>query len=455
MRLITLVLLIFITQIFYGQNQYLNYDPTGYWTGAVIRNGNAVQIVEAEITRQGSDLRISISTPDRVFFPSRASNVRIERNTWRFETPYGLAEMLFDSTYMELVGTAGQEPSLLNFHLKKSLRPVKPKISERELSFNNNGFEFGGTLFLPELYERPLACAILVHGRSCGGRNSFAGQARKLAEYGIATIAFDKRGSNVTGFDCNKITAEMLVGDVLAVIKKAAEQPEIDAKRIGMISNSAGGWIVPRAARESKVEIAFLVTMVGPSTSVKEQQLDCIQAYGTNQGFTAQMIKDAKHYTELMFATNNLDQVFVEMQELLKKARAERWDVVLESTDIPASAADIKNLWVQRFDCDPAADLKAFKGSFLSILGGADDIVPYQSQIKRFEEIFRESGKENYSIAVMPSAGHDLGHRGLMRDLGQHPTLKTNLQYLKYPRVAADAAIEIINFLRQYDFIPE
>ena len=455
MRLITLALLLFATQVFHAQNQYLHYDPIGYWTGAVIRGGNAVQIVEAEITWQGSDLHISIGSPDRVFFLPRTANVRIENNIWRFESPYGPAEMLFDSSYMELVGTAGREPSLLSLHLKKSLRPNNPKVIERELSFNNNGFEFGGTLFLPAHYEGPLACAILVHGRGCGERNSFAGQARKLAEYGIATIAFDKRGSNGTNFDCNQTTAEMLVGDVLAVIKKAAEQPEIDAKRIGMISNSAGGWIVPRAARESKIEVAFLVTMVGPSTSVKEQQLDCVQDYGTNQGFTAQMIKDAKRYTELMFATNNFEQVFAEMQELLKKARAEHWDVVLEDTDIPASAADIKNLWVQRFDCDPAADLKAFKGPFLSILGEADDIVPYRSQIKRLEEIFRESGKENYRIAVMPNAGHDLGHRGLMRDLGQHATLKANLQYLKYPRVAVDASIEMINFLREYDFIPK
>jgi fermentation-respiration switch protein FrsA (DUF1100 family) len=63
---------------------------------------------------------------------------------------------------------------------------------------------------------------------------------------------------------------------------------------------------------------------------------------------------------------------------VLNSARVHNWIDVLEEDDMPSSPAKLDELWVRRNDYDPAEDIKAFKGPFLSILGGDDYVVPYR-----------------------------------------------------------------------------
>jgi len=97
--------------------------------------------------------------------------------------------------------------------------------------------------------------------------------------------------------------------------------------------------------------------------------------------------------------------------------------------------------------------LKNYEGSFLSILGEDDYVVPCQIQIERLEALFRESGKENYRIRVLPGAGHGLEHGPRVRDLGYNRTLRTRPYYFKYDRVAYGAIEEVVDFLARYSIV--
>jgi pimeloyl-ACP methyl ester carboxylesterase len=102
---------------------------------------------------------------------------------------------------------------------------------------------------------------------------------------------------------------------------------------------------------------------------------------------------------------------------------------------------------------DPANDLQSFKGPFLSILGGDDFVVPPLENSRRFESLFQEVGKSNYTVSILPSANHGMEHGHSARDLGYEQSLKKWHTYFKFDRVAPGAVDEIIAFMRQYNYI--
>jgi len=432
-------------------SSYIDVSLEGYWEGALIRTSNSIQLVAVDFEMQGDSTLAYFKVKEWPFSPDRISKVDSEGITHRFDSPYGKVTAVMDTSYMELLGTVDNAIPPISIHLKKMARPAVPAVAEREISIKRKGANISGTLCLPSVYARPLPLAILVHGRGCSPRSYLLEKARKLAEYGIATFAYDKRGSEPSGFPCGECTHELIVEDLLEVTDMLADRPEIDREKIGYLSNSAGGWIVPDAADRSEIPIAFMITIVGPSTSVLGQQLDGVRAFGEKDGYTPEAIEEAVEYTYLTFSDTNSVATFNRMQELLKSARKKGWVDWLADTDIPPSADEIKNLWVQRFDFDPGPALARFEGDFLSLLGEDDPIVPYQEQINRFSEVFKN--KENYRIHVIKSAGHGLGHGSEVRSLGFQSNLRTTPYYYKYYRNGYGTLQYIVDFLRDFEYI--
>jgi len=455
-------LLIFMTSIFIQNisQAQIEMEPdrslTGYWSGAMIRSGNSVQNMTAEIEEQGDSLVIGVSIPDWAYYPPRTSKLEIEKKVLlSFDTYYGQAEMVLDTNYMEMVGTIADANPPLQFHLKRNLKPFAPEIISKDIEIINEGANVSGTLFYRADLEEPMACAVYVHGRGCGTRYWKRSRAMKLAEYGIATFTYDKRGSEASGFPCEQSTHDLNVSDISAIIKKLSKEKEIDKSKIGLIATSAGGWTAPHATEVSEVPVAFLITMVGPTTSVLEQQVDGMRAFMEDTNMQEEYLNEAIEYTELMFEKNNQQKTYSDMMALLEKGKDHGWYEWLVEDDIPASPEAIKDLWVQRFSYDPAEALKSYEGPFLAIFSENDPVVPYKKQLVRLKELMDEAGKTNVTTKVMPSASHGMEHGSLVRDLGNHPEDGRPTYYFKYDRVSFGAVTYLIEFLEKYNFLQE
>lgn len=249
-----------------GEQQQLE----GYWTGAFLRDG-AVQALNAEIRREGDKLRIEMEVPERAFAAPMASSLERDANgRFKFDTIYGPATVTLDPVFLEMVGDIAENTPPLRLHLKRGLRPPLPKVRTEEVTFQSGEIVLSGTLVLPE-GEGPHPVALQVHGRGCQGRGGYLRRAIALARYGVAGLAFDKRGVGASKGRCENATLDDETKDVLAALEFLASHRGIDRTQIGAISNSAGGWIVPRAAAaQARVALAFVVTLVGPATSVRE-----------------------------------------------------------------------------------------------------------------------------------------------------------------------------------------
>ena len=354
-----------------------------------------------------------------------------------------------------MVGTVRTASPAYQVHLKKVRRPPAPSLQIQDLTVDVGDIKLKAKLVLPDGYDRPLPCVIFVRGRGCGGRNFQLEKAKVLASYGMAALTFDKRGAEGTGFDCDQTTIDMHTNDLVKVIEKVADHEAVDADKIGLIGGSYGGWVAPRAAARCDQEVAFIVSIVGPATSVQQQQLDNAVYYTKDRlGGDTAIIRQIQEYTLLEYEEGNDEQTFQKMQILLEEADKNGWKSILAKSDIPESAADLKNLWVRRNRYDPAADLKAFQGPFLSILGEKDRVVPWKENAEKFEALFSAAGKSNYRVVVIPGAPHWMEHSDMVRDFGRVRALRSTNFYFKFDRVVPGAMDEIVVFLRDYDFLP-
>ncbi|PNS12182.1 hypothetical protein COO59_08915 [Mixta theicola] len=102
---------------------------------------------------------------------------------------------------------------------------------------------------------------ILCHG-FCGIREILLPAfADAFARAGFAAITFDYRGFGDSDGERGRLVPAMQIADILAVVRWARQQPELDAQRIGLWGTSFGGCHVFGAAAEAP-EIKCIVSQL-------------------------------------------------------------------------------------------------------------------------------------------------------------------------------------------------
>ncbi|MEM6724523.1 MAG: alpha/beta hydrolase [Bacteroidota bacterium] len=438
----------------FGQEIYFNDGLAGYWTGALIRGGNSIQIIEAEFFEEADTFRVETSIPDWVYYGPKKSKVKKQGIVLEFDTYYGPAIMVLDTAYNEMIGSIQTKSTPgYEFHLKKSLKPFAPKVIKKDLSFQVEGVRLKGIMYTPAKNNESLPTAIFVGGRGCGNGNWLSYRGKLLAEYGMTCISIQERGDIDTGTDCLDMTHDQEVEDLATIIDQVSKFKEVDATRLGLITYSAGGWIGPAVTQLPNSEVDWIVTVVGPATSVKQQQLDGARYYSKQDNYSELGAEQVLAYTELLFQDRDTTELHAELEILLKDATKEKWINWLEETDIAATPSDIEKLWVRRYDFDPAEALRDFKGPFLSLLGEKDFVVPYAEQIEALQAAFGPVGKTNYRVVILPGAGHGMEHGPTFRNWIWVRPIQARPYYFKYDRVAHGAIAEILKFLEDFEIL--
>ncbi|MDJ0907102.1 MAG: alpha/beta fold hydrolase [Woeseiaceae bacterium] len=168
--------------------------------------------------------------------------------------------------------------------LVKQILPPEPRPFERvaladtaylEISFENRtqDLALGGLLFVPE-GDGPFPAAVVIHGSGTSRRDNgwYLTLAKHLQDNGIVVLLPDKRGSEHSEGDWRTSSFEDLATDTRAAIDYLRAQQEFPLSGIGVIGMSQGGWIAPLVAKEVN-DLAFLVSMVGPMVTPREQLL--------------------------------------------------------------------------------------------------------------------------------------------------------------------------------------
>ncbi|MEM9984618.1 MAG: hypothetical protein AAF804_05930, partial [Bacteroidota bacterium] len=243
--------------------------------------------------------------------------------------------------------------------------------------------------------------------------------------------------------DCGLATIADLAHDLERVREFVATQEE-GFEKIGVLGISAGGWTMAKA--EETVDFDFMISVVGPSTSVRDQQLQSA-SYGAD---VYQLSPEAKEnllaYTRLMFDAEPTSAGLEAMESTLAPAQEEGWRELLEDTDIPTSEEEIATLWVRRHDFDPREVLEKYPKPFLAIYGERDWIVPQKENIARLEEYF-QGRDENLTTVNAYNAEHGMEMEAGWIELDQ------NQSYWHFYRISPQVRMATVAFLRKHDLV--
>lgn len=92
-------------------------------------------------------------------------------------------------------------------------------------------------------------------------------------ERDMAVLLVNKRGMGDSESSWYKNDFQGRADDLYAAVTAIHDHPAIDASQIGLVGHSQGGWIVTLTAAQHP-DIAFFVSLAGPTTTVDTNMLD-------------------------------------------------------------------------------------------------------------------------------------------------------------------------------------
>jgi alpha-beta hydrolase superfamily lysophospholipase len=377
----------------------------GYWEGAVVREGS-VRIIRLEFFQGNSGLRAAVEMPDLFTYGLGSTAVKQEGGKVSLRIPLvGDVSMMLDDSTREMVGTVGTTTPPVTIHIKRSIKLAEAPIKKEEVQFSSGDLKLAGTLVMP-VTQGPHPAIVWIHGRG-GTLREESQRTRLLAQRGVASLIYDKRGSGKSTGDLAKAKFDDLVNDVVAAVQYLSTRKDINARQIGLHGESAGGWIAPVVVTRSKVPVAFVMTSAGPAESLYDQQIHAYQYMlrQTGENFTKEELELGANHVRLrmqMVFRNEGREEFLASAAKVKETKLARFLLYPEAQD----ARDID--WLRRNECDPVPHLKKISAPFLAFFGSKDYIVPPEENAARLEKLLTEAGNKDFKVVVIEGGDHDL-----------------------------------------------
>lgn len=197
--------------------------------------------------------------------------------------------------------------------------------------------------------------------------------------YDFAVLLVNKRGMGLSEGNYVKNSIKGRAVDIWAVVQSIQNHPQIDADNIGLAGHSQGGWVVSLAASEHP-EIAFFISLAGPTMSMRENASDNYYHYGKCQGMQGEEL-----------------EAFIE-----KRLKMVQLGISIgELTDFGMYGFDARNM-----SYDPRNALKTVQSPGLFVYAENDDQVTPAPNIDRMNEIFDNDVPEHFHVAVIDDASH-------------------------------------------------
>lgn len=278
--------------------------------------------------------------------------------------------------------------------------------NEVEMTFDSDGTRLAGLLLLPK-GPGPHPAAVVIQGSGASDRSNEWSRAiaEEVRRAGLATLLTDKRGCGASAGDWRTAGFDVLAGDALAAVAALRARPDVDAKRVGVVGLSQGGWIAPWAAARSR-DVAFVVDVSGAAVGFAEQGTVEMANTARRAGLPDAQVREVM---ELQRAAGRyvLSGDWPEYEAARARGLGTAWRPIAEG--FPATADSPAWTFIRRsFSFDPMPYWGLVSQDTLVLYGSEDehDNVPVALSVQRLRTMFEAGRKSNARIEVIPGAGH-------------------------------------------------
>ena len=248
-----------------------------------------------------------------------------------------------------------------------------------------DGVRIGGELFIPNGGSGRKAAVVWSPGSSDGAYHNYAYgliEAYVLDVFlarDMAVLLTNKRGVGESEGNWLRQGIEGRADDAYAGVQFLQDHPAIDADRIGLVGHSQGGWVVTQAAAEHD-DVAFFVSLVGPTTSVWRNAEDNRWHIYRCEGYEGAEL-DAK-----VASSMRMPRLGMTLGKLTRFGSWYRDFMIL--------------------DYDPADALRTVKSPGLFVYAENDDQVTPQLSLDRLDDLFDGRPPEHLTTVVIEGATH-------------------------------------------------
>lgn len=286
--------------------------------------------------------------------------------------------------------------------------------AEQEVTFPGaGGITLAGTLLIPSRDAGAQCPAmLLLPGSGPTDRNGnqppalvtdlLKQIAQGLADQGIATLRYDKRGMYASAASLPKNNAqfsnffsmENFVGDATGAYRFLQQQSQIDPKRVGILGHSEGGLLALDAARFLKTDDHTPAVLVLISTAGRT--LDVVLDEQLRRNLPMQVPLQAdfllRENTRIMRAIKQNGQVPANVPAVL----------------LPLYSPSVGKLLQGEMTLDPCKLAGDFPGPVLLISGSADVQVSTDRDAKLLDASLSARHGDDHQFLIVPNASHNM-----------------------------------------------
>ncbi|MFC1541052.1 alpha/beta hydrolase family protein [Candidatus Latescibacterota bacterium] len=282
-----------------------------------------------------------------------------------------------------------------------------------------------GTLVIPQSNE-PVPAVILLSGsgfqdrdETVYGHKPFKVIADFLSSRGIAVLRYDDRSIGGSTGDIYNATIYNFSADALAALEYLKKKKQIDPEKIGLIGHSEGALVASIAASESD-DVSFIIMMSGLGIPWFENSYFAVE-HGLNiLGKSDEIIKANQRLMRIIYDVVKKGDNTSSTERSLNN-EISRWRNSLTGEvkkEIDSFTRNNSGHWEKlanqfaeppyRFyaSFDPASVLIKVKCPILALCGEKDVQISADENLKKIEQIIKESGNTNYEIHKLKDHNH-------------------------------------------------
>lgn len=332
---------------------------------------------------------------------------------WNEQEKAWTGELTFQQLYPLVLRRATAEDMGQVIHARPQEEAIRARAApyvQREVDFENFAahIRLAGTLSVPN-GKGPFPAVVLISGtgrntrdEDVWGHKVFLVLADALSRSGFAVLRYDKRGVGGSSGNYDPATTADFTSDAEAAVGWLKTQPQIDARRIGVLGHSEGGVIAPAVAA-SDSSVAFVVMIAGPC--IRGDRLFVLQSAMTAKAYGA---PDDYIARRRLFDTELYSAIIAASSESAARDRAKALvaqgvaDKLVDATEAESLAEDDTTPWERYFLAyDPAPTLSRLTVPMLVLNGSLDVQVPAKENLATA----RHALKSNPSATVIELPG--------------------------------------------------
>jgi fermentation-respiration switch protein FrsA (DUF1100 family) len=411
-----------------GQTTQVNSDISGAWEGSISVSGIELDInVDITVDDNGS-YEVIMDIPVQGAFGLELVNVFVRGDSVGFDLPSNLGEASFAGVIDgDLIsGVFSQGGAVGSFELQRASEVSTEEIpyTVSEVTIAGEDVSLAGTLTIPE-GGGPFPAVVLFTGSGLQDRDEnvmgfrvFGELADHLTRSGIAVLRCDDRGFGGSVGEIEHLTDSVFAYDASLMLNYMLAQPDIDPDRIGILGHSEGSTVAFITTDWQPEDVAFIVSMAGPSISGYEVLLGQIEMLCRQAGLPEEEIsrnvETQRKVMDIILAGDDhsgLDELFryetvASLEELSEDELAGLGDIdVYVDYVVAQSIAQVESEWFLNFlQHDPADEISAVSCPVLALYGSLDIQVPPERNLEPIQMAL--AGNPLARVLVIDGANH-------------------------------------------------